>query len=115
MNTNLLKMFTSLLVITLLLTGCSSEKVKIVSVERVNSIGYEGMPSANARPGYDILLIEIETNEEISPFEDLVLKDSNGNSYPTSGLISGKYIFEVPESTGALTLVVKNTIEVPLP
>lgn len=115
MPTKLSKILIFLLIASLAISGCTSQKVKIVSVERVNSIGYEGMPSANARPGYDILLIEIETNEEISPFEDLVLKDSNGNSYSTSGLISGRYIFEIPESTGTLTLVVKDTIEVPLP
>lgn len=90
-------------------------KVKIISVERANSFGYEGMPSANARPGYDILLIEIKTDEEISSFSDLVLKDNVGNSYSAGGLFSGKYIFEVPESAGDLTLVVKDAIKVPLP
>lgn len=91
------------------------EKVKIVSVERVNSIG-EGMTRANAHAGHDILLVEIETDEDILPFgDDLVLKDDRGKRYPVAGLLSGKYIFEVPETTKDLTLVVKGTIEVLLP
>ena len=116
MNTNLLRMFSWLLVTSLLVAGCSNQKVKIISVERVNSFGYEGLPTANARPGYDILLVEIKTDEDISPFGgDLVLKDDKGNSYPMGGRFSGKYIFQVPEGANNLTLVVKDTIEVSLP
>lgn len=115
MSTKLSKILACLLIASLAISGCSNQKVKIVGVERVNSFGYEGMPSANARPGYDILLIEVKTDEEISSFSDLVLKDNAGNSYPAGGLFSGKYIFEVPESAGDLTLVVKDTIEIPFP
>ena len=116
MSTKPLKLLSMLFITGLLISGCANQKVKIVSVERVNSFGYEGMQQANASPGYDIFLVEIQTDEEISPFGgDLVLEDDKCNSYPMYGLFSGKYIFEVPETTTNLTLVVKGTIRVPLP
>lgn len=115
------EIFFWLFVISLLFVSCSSQKAKtdgaeIISVERVDSIEFEGMPPATVRSGYDLLLIEIETDEEISPLGgDLVVKDSEGNSHNMGGLIDGKYIFEVPETARILTLVIKGTIEIPLP
>jgi len=100
---------------SLLFIGCSNQKDKIVSVERVKSFGPAGA-TANARPGYDILLVEISTDEEISPFGgDLVVKDDSDNSYPMAGLFEGKYIFEVPEGAKNLKLIVKDSIEIQFP
>jgi hypothetical protein len=108
--------FACLVVLLCSCAGCASQKVKIVSVKRVDTFGFPGMQAAKARPGYDILLIAIKTDEDISPFGgDLVLKDNNGNSYPNLGLFTQQYIFEVPKTVNKFTLVVKNTIEVPLP
>lgn len=116
MSAKHLKIAACLLAAALTFAGCLGQKAKIIGVERVYSIGYEGMPAAHARPGYVILLIELQTSEEISPFGgDLVLKDGAGNSYPGSGLFDGKYIFEAPENANNLTLVVKGDTEIPLP
>lgn len=95
--------------------GNASQKVQIVSVQRDSSLGNSQTVKANNRPGYDYVLIGLKTDQKISPFGgDLVLKDNSGNSYPMTGLYNGEYIFEVPQTVVNLTLVVKNTIEIPL-
>ncbi len=114
MNTKLSKVMVWFMLVSLLISSCASQKVKITSVERTKSFGYSGA-TASARPGYDILLIGVETSEEISPFGgDLALKDDAGNSYPMMGLFNSKYIFEVPETVKNLTLIVKGSISVPV-
>ncbi len=115
MKTKTYKVLVCLLIASLLLTSCG-QKVRIVDVERVDTIGYEGMAQASPRPGNTFLLIELKTSEELSSSgSDLVLKDDQGNSYPGAGLFSGKYIFEVPLSADNFTLIVKDSIELPLP
>ncbi len=96
-------------------TSTPVPQIKIVGVERVKSFGAPGA-TARARPGYDILLIGIDTKEKLSPLgADLILVDDGGNRYTNMGFFQGKYIFEVPETAKKLTLVVKGTINVPVP
>jgi hypothetical protein len=109
MNKKLLITIVCLFIVSLLIVGCS----RIASVERVNSFGFPGMAQANARPGYDILLIDINTTAE--DISSLVLTDKAGNQYPSMGLFDSKYIFEVRESAQGLTLVINNKTRVPLP
>jgi hypothetical protein len=96
-------------------TVTSGEQVKILKVERVQSFGAPGAV-AHASPGNVILLFSLDTKMDLLPFaSDLTLIDDSGKKYPVMGLYELKYIFEVPENAKKLTLVVKGTIDVPVP
>jgi hypothetical protein len=119
MNRKTTSLVAFLLLSIVLLAACGSgtpePSTRIQDVERVNSFGMAGS-TANARPGHDILLVSLQTDEEINPFgSDLVLVDAAGAEYPMMGLYQMKYIFEVPEDAQELVLVVKGSERVPLP
>ena len=103
-----------LVILSLVLSGCG-QSVKVTNVERTNTFGIEGLGEAKARSGFDFLLITLKSNEDFtSSTADLVLKDGDGNTYPCAGIFSSQFIFEVPESANDLTLVVKDSTELPL-
>jgi len=103
-----------ILILSLVLSGCG-QSVKVTNVERTNTFGYKGVGEATARSGNDFLLVTVKTKEDLnSSIGDMMLKDGNGNTYPCAGLFSSQFIFEVPESTEDLVLVVKDSGEVPL-
>jgi len=110
------KVFLCMVLLVVLLTSCSSGGVKVKSVEQVDSIGYEGMGQASAKPGYVLMLLDIRSKEDFSSnWAALVLRDGAGTQYSCAGLFDSKYIFEVKKNTKYLILVVNVTEEVPLP
>ncbi len=104
-----------ILILSLFLSGCG-QAVNVPNVERTNTFGFKGVGEANARSGYDFLLVTVKMKAEDlnSSIGNMSLKDGDGNVYPCAGLFSGQFIFEVPESAEDLVLVVKDIGEAPL-
>lgn len=114
MNRKIFALVGCVMILSLILASCGGS-VKVTNVERTNTFGYKGVGEATARSGNDFLLVTVKTKEDLnSSIGDMMLKDGNGNTYPCAGLFSSQFIFEVPESTEDLVLVVKDSGEVPL-
>ena len=114
MKQNFFVLVICILILSLFLSGCG-QSVKVTNVEMIDSFEMEGLGEAKARSGYDFLLITVQTDRDLeSSIGDMALKDSDGNTYPCAGLFKSRFIFEVPESTEDLVLVVKDLGDVPL-
>jgi hypothetical protein len=101
--------------------------IKVVKIQRAVSIpiknftfdGINFTPSGavyTKAKGAEMLVLQIETNEEINPGTDLILVDEAGNKYFSEGLFTKnkEYAFEVPKAAQNLNLVIKNKVRVSL-